>query len=327
MATSLTIAVCTRKRVDLLKRCLDSVQAQVRTDGQSDLLVVDSVPTGDRVRLVAGAARARYVAVSRPGLDVARNLALRTARGDLIAFIDDDTVAAPDWIEAMRVSFSDPSTACVTGRVPPLELRTEAQRLFEAYFSFDRGAAPRRFTRSTDQPRLLLNPWGLGTGCNMAFRRRVFDLVGPFDEALDVGTPTGGGGDIDIFRRLLRAGFVVDYNPDAVIYHQHRTSHAELYRQVWGYGKSYTALMTKSVFVERDMVDEAWSLALCRLRQQVRRIGRRLLKRTGPPLGLLLVETAGHLVGPLAFLQSMRRLRHDRQNAEGMLNAQPRQVD
>jgi GT2 family glycosyltransferase len=291
------------------------------------LLVVDSAPAGDMARSVAAAAGARYVATSRPGLDVARNLALQTARGEIIAFIDDDTVAAPDWIEAMRASFSDPSAACVTGRVLPLELRTEAQRLFEEYFSFERGAEPMRFTRSTDQPRLLLNPWRLGTGCNMAFRRRVFDLVGPFDEALDVGTPTGGGGDIDIFRRLLRAGLAVHYNPDAVIYHQHRTSHAELLRQVWGYGKSYTALMTKSVFVERDMAAEAWSLALYRLRQQVQKVGRRLLKRTGPPLILLLVETAGHLVGPLAFLQSTRRLQRERQDVEGRFYAQPRQVD
>jgi GT2 family glycosyltransferase len=258
---------------------------------------------------------------------VARNLALRTARGEIIAFIDDDAEAAPDWLGAMRASFSDPSIACVTGRVQPLELRTEAQRLFEEHFSFDRGPHAKRFTGSVDEPRLLLNPWPVGTGCNMAFRRRVFDIVGPFDEALDVGTPTGGGGDIDIFRRLLRAGFVIFYNPDALIYHQHRPSHAELYRQIWGYGKSYAALMTKSMFVEQGMRNEAWSLSRYRLRQQARRIGRRILKNQGSPLSLLLVETTGYLVGPLAFLRSTRRMKRELQNAAGMIYAESHQAD
>jgi glycosyltransferase involved in cell wall biosynthesis len=312
MSISLTIAVCTRKRAALLKRCLDSLQSQVQADMQSELLVVDSAPTGPEARPIAGAAAARYVVTSCPGLDVARNLALRMANGEIIAFIDDDAVAAPDWIRAIRASFADPSTACVTGRVLPLELRTEAQQLFEEHYSFDRGAQPRRYVGSADQPRLLLNPWRMGTGCNMAFRRQVFDVIGPFDEALDAGTPTGGGGDIDIFRRLLRAGFVAQYNPDALVYHQHRPSHAGLYRQIWGYGKSFTALMTKSALVERDMGHEAWSLTLYRLRQRMRSIPRRLLKHRGPPFDLLILETAGHLVGPLAYSYALLQMRRKR---------------
>ncbi len=45
-----------------------------------------------------------------------------------------------------------------------------------------------------------------GTGANMAFRREVFDRIGPFDPALDVGTPARGGGDLEMFFRVLKHG-------------------------------------------------------------------------------------------------------------------------
>ncbi len=319
MAKAVTIVICTRDRPSLLQNCLESLKPQV--DVYGELLIIDSAPSGPEVRMIAAAAGARYVAASRPGLNVARNLALRMARGAIIAFIDDDAVAAPGWVAALRDSFADLSVTCVTGHVLPLELRTMAQRHFEEHFSFDRGVEPIRFTASDDRPWFPVYPSHLGTGCNMAFRREVFDVIGPFDEALDAGTPTGGGGDIDIFRRLLRAGFVAVYNPTALVYHRHRVSEDESYRQFWAYGKAFTALLTKSLVVEREMRREALLLAGYRFWQQGRWLARRLLKRKGLPVHLILIETLGHLVGPVAFLRSLRRVQR-----EQMHYLQPAQV-
>lgn len=319
MATAFTAVICTHDRPLLLKNCLESLQSQ--TDACGELLVVDSAPSGPETRMIAAAAGVRYVATARPGLDVARNLALRMARGAIVAFIDDDAVAAPGWVAALRTSFEDPSIACVTGRVLPLELRTKAQRHFEQHFSFDRGAEPIRFAANDDRPWFPVYPAHVGTGCNMAFRREIFDVIGPFDEALDAGTPTGGGGDIDIFRRLLRAGFLAAYNPTALVYHRHRVSEAESYSQFWAYGKAFTALLTKSLLVEREMACEALLLAGYRLWQQGRWLARRLLKRKGLPVHLILIETLGHLAGPVAFLRSLRRGQR-----EQMHHLQPAQV-
>ncbi|MBI1877416.1 MAG: glycosyltransferase family 2 protein, partial [Chloroflexi bacterium] len=88
----ITIAICTRNRSSQLQCCLASLQPQV--EGQCEILVVDSAPTDSTTQLVTTAAGERYIATSRPGLNVARNLGLRTARGEIIAFIDDDAVAA-----------------------------------------------------------------------------------------------------------------------------------------------------------------------------------------------------------------------------------------
>ncbi len=312
MIRAITVAICTHDRPSLLQRCLASLQAQA--DTQVELLVVDSAPSDSASRSIAAAAGVRYVATDRPGLNIARNLALRTARNPIIAFIDDDAVAAPGWIAALDDAFADPSVGCVTGRVLPLELQTAAQQYFEEHFSFDRGTEPLTFLDGDDRPWFPIYPSHLGTGCNMAFRHEVFDVIGPFDEALDVGTPAGGGGDIDMFRRFLRAGFAAAYTPAALVYHQHRTSMAEARRQFWDYGKTFTALLTKSLLVERDMTHAALSLALYRFWQQGCWFARRLFKGKGLPIHLIIIETVGHLAGPVAFLRSLRRVQRERLN-------------
>src|SRR6185503_20882790 len=88
---AVTVAVCTRDRVEDLARCLDALEA-IRYPAL-DLLVVDNAPaTRDAERLVAGRPRVRYVREVRPGLDWARNRAIAEARGEIVAFTDDDVV-------------------------------------------------------------------------------------------------------------------------------------------------------------------------------------------------------------------------------------------
>src|SRR5207253_480742 len=104
----------------------------------------------------------------------------------------------------------DRGTMAVTGLVQPLELETEAQELFERYGGFGRGFE-RRWYRvnfaAGERPVKLHGGAGkFGTGANMAFRRALFDEIGGFDTALDVGTVTNGGGDLEMFYRVLRSG-------------------------------------------------------------------------------------------------------------------------
>lgn len=70
----------------------------------------------------------------------------------------------------------------------------------------------------------------MGVGANMAFRRRVLEQLGGFDTALDVGTPSHGAGDLDMFHRALLSGATVRYEPVALVWHQHRRDMAALRR-------------------------------------------------------------------------------------------------
>src|SRR4029450_4291040 len=100
----------------------------------------------------------------------------------------------------------------------PYRLDTEAQVQFELRAGSGRGFEPKTFhSASADNP---LHPVGagvIGAGCNMAFDRLLLLSLGAFDEALDTGAPLPGGGDLDIFYRLGRAGRVIVSGPRGLV--------------------------------------------------------------------------------------------------------------
>ncbi len=87
--------------------------------------------------------------------------------------------------------------------------------------------------------RRLLWASGFGVGVNMAFRREVLDAIGGFDVALDVGTPSRGGGDVALFHRFVARGYTLHYDPSALVWHTHRRQFAALHRQVYDNGRSF----------------------------------------------------------------------------------------
>lgn len=236
-----TVTVCTRDRPDDLRRCLAALD---RLDYAAlDRLVIDNAPSDDRTeRLVREAfPNVRYVREPWPGLNRARNRAIEEARGTWIAFTDDDTEADPSWIRGIVQAIADyPGAEAITGLTLPAALDTRAHLVFEAAGTFARGFEQRRFAR--DRARTHLSPGLFGAGANMAFRRDALVRLGGFDPALDVGTPTNGGGDIEMFLRLIEEGGVLVYEPRALVRHHHRREMDALARQFAGWGAYYAVL-------------------------------------------------------------------------------------
>jgi len=307
------VAVCTRDRPKDLRRCLEAIM-RLPDDGQ-EVLVVDNCPSTETTRcLVESYGRVRYVREERPGLDIARNRALREARHEVVAFIDDDAAPDPGWLRALLRNFDDRRVLCVTGLTMPLELETEAQEWFERHSTFSRG-----FRRAVFE-RFNLNPMAagrVGTGANMALRRSVIELVGPFDEVLDVGTPTHSGGDNEMFSRIVAAGYRIVYDPTALSWHRHRRTWEEVRRAFYGYGVGVYAAWTRSLLVEGE--PGGLKLAWRWLRHgQLPVLVHSLLKRPNSmPLNLILAELRGCAVGPWAYLSSRKQLRQRQSNDEG----------
>ena len=251
---TITAVICTRDRPDDLARALEAV---TRAEGLSEIIVVDNAPTSDATRrVVESFAGVRYVLEERPGLDRARNRGLAEAHGEVVAFTDDDAVVDPSWAIALADAFGDdPGVWAVTGLVVPLELETTAQRWFETQGGFGRGT--RRswhhvdLTDPTDLGGRFLGAGRFGTGANMAFRRTRLIGIGGFDPALDVGTPTGGGGDLNAMFEVLHHGGVLVYEPRAIVHHRHRREISELYRQMTGNGGVFAHVRSSTSFDER----------------------------------------------------------------------------
>jgi hypothetical protein len=143
----------------------------------------------------------------------------------------------------------------------------------------------------------------------MAVRRSLLEAVGPFDEALDGGTPTRSGGDHEMFSRILAAGFRIVYDPAALSWHTHRRTYRELTETARGYGTGVYAMWTRALLVGREL--SAFKQALAWLRHgQLPELARSLHpRRRRVPPGLLFAEFRGCLAGPAAYFASRRALR------------------
>jgi glycosyltransferase involved in cell wall biosynthesis len=292
----ISVVVCTRDRADVLEGCLAALAAQNYPD--FEVIVVDNASKDDTTREVASRFPFRYVQEARPGLDWARNRGLAEALSSIVAYTDDDARPDPEWLTGLAKGFAS-DVDVVTGLVVPAELETIPQYLFEdAYGGMGKGFQPVLHS-CRGRKRVTFTPNQYGTGCNMAFRKDALQRIGGFDPALDVGTPTGGGGDIDAFQRVLETGGALLYRPDAVVRHIHRRSLGKLRGQLFDNGRSYSAVlwacMRRARGIDRLRVVHAywqwfgwWHL---------RRIVRRLFGREKMPMRLIFDELRGGLLG------------------------------
>ncbi len=321
---SLTVAVCTRGRPQMLTRCLEALRRTRRPEEarlgellslepqRYEILVVDNAPSDDRNQAVVGRfPDIRYVREPLPGLDFARNRAITEARGEFIAFVDDDVVVDEWWLEGLHGALEDnPDASGVTGLVLPYALETPAQILFESRGGFGRGFEPIRYGQVS--PGNPLYPCGagiFGAGANMAFRREVLTSLGGFDEALDTGVSLPGGGDLDIFYRLIRAGHTLVYEPRFAAFHEHRQDLDGLRRQYVSWGRGFAAFAVKSYRADPAQRAQFRRLAVWWCGYQLRELYRSLRRGDMSLVRMVLAELAGGLFGILGeYDRSSRRI-------------------
>lgn len=267
-----SVVLCSRDRPDYLQVALESILAC--DDSDFEVVVVDNASTttgnADVVAEIADP-RVRLVPEPVPGLSRARNRGVLEARGEVVAFTDDDVAVDPGWITGVRRGFARAEdVVCVTGLVPAGELRTVSQRWFEARVTWNKHLRGRTYRMSTPPPDMPLFPLQVGvygTGASMAFRRAELIAMGGVDEVLGAGTRTKGGEDLDLFLRLLIAGYALVVEPTAFVWHRHRSSLGDLDSQVVGYGRGLGALLTKIMFNPRN-----WPLVVSRLPAAIHRV-------------------------------------------------------
>lgn len=216
MVPDATVVVCTRDRPAQLEACLDALAAQ--SYPCSEILVVDNSATGS----VADICRQRGVACIRepiPGLTRARNLGARAARTEIVAYIDDDAIAEPGWLEALAREFADARVAAVAGRTRYMKAWGD-QPMSEDDAPGEPGPRPRRvFDRDVDGWFALACFGRIGDGNTMAFRRRLLIEAVRFDERLGRGRLIESGDEHVAFMSLISDGHRVIHAPDAVVRH------------------------------------------------------------------------------------------------------------
>lgn len=214
-----SVVVCTFNRADFLDKCLESLLKQV--DSPSfEIVVVDNNST-DRTAHVAQEASAQkdiplqYVFLKEMGLSRARNTGVQAARGEIVAFIDDDAVAEVDWVNKIEKGFQlFPQAVAEGGAVKgDYEIPKPDWLPIDLLFSIsvgDLGSQPR-----------LMNASESMVGCNMAFRRQLFQQRGLFATSLGrTGLSLLAGEEVEFCNRLHDHGDPILYNPEMVIKHR-----------------------------------------------------------------------------------------------------------
>ena len=299
-APTCTVAICCKDRWDWLERLLDSLAPLRVEEDAFEVVVVDNASSDERVQAVCAAREwVRYVCEPLVGLNFARNRAIREASGDVVAFLDDDVVVDANWLSAMRRAWAaNPDAGCITGLVLPMALDTEAQWLFELRGGFRRDFRPLRF--GSERYKERLHPCGagrFGAGANMSVRRALVIRLGGFDEALDTGRPLPGGGDLDIFYRVLRSGATLVYEPQAAVYHDHRKEMHVLRRQYYTWGLGFMAFVAKSMRTDPSMRVPFRRLIIWWLYYQFKRLAKRAAGREPIPVTMIFGEIWGGIVG------------------------------
>jgi GT2 family glycosyltransferase len=241
-----------------------------------EIVVVDQSREPHAALIANGGAPVRYVYSPTRGLCRARNLAVREARGDLLAFIDDDATADPGWLAALvDAAGAEDERLVAGGQVVPAS--PERAGAFVASEYVDHRSA-------VYQGRIDRDPLG---GGNMAAYRSAFATVGLFDERLGAGARYPAADDNDIGLRLLEAGYRIVYVPEATIYHR-------AWRRRW----SYPALRWRYGRGKGGFYAKHRALGDGHIRRRLRRdVGHRLRR-----LPLLALRQPRRAVGDVAYV-------------------------
>lgn len=188
MPSEISVVICayTEKRCDELFAAIASAQNQTLSPGEI-IVVIDHNPA--LLQRVQEHCAGVIVIENRrdKGLSGARNSGWEIAAGEIVAFLDDDALAAPDWLEKLAVCYAEPDIAGVGGKIVPL-WEASCPFWFPDEFNWTIGCTYRGMPTENARVRNVI-------GANMSVRKNILAALGGFRESF------GCDKDIDTSRR------------------------------------------------------------------------------------------------------------------------------
>ncbi len=212
--------ICSYNRARFIIDAVESLFQQDYEKKDMEVIVVDNNSTDGTLELLAQYQKGhpdynfRFVTEPQQGVAFSRNRCAREAKGEIVAYLDDDSKAQPGWLQFITEFFDQhPDAYSVGGKITPYFL-TGIPDWYSKYFfglvgRFDQGNEIKRLTGQR-----------YPCGANMAFRKIVFDEIGYFNTALGrSGKGLLANEEKDIYMRILAAGKKVYYLPQVEVLH------------------------------------------------------------------------------------------------------------
>jgi glycosyltransferase involved in cell wall biosynthesis len=243
LGISVVVSTYSEKKLESVTECLGSLIRQTFRPAEIILAL-------DKNEALIGFYKARMplgvklVVSDGFGLSRARNAGVKNACGDVIAFIDDDAVADKRWLENLVNNYDDPHVSGVGGLIWPIwEGKQPSWFPEELYWVL--GCSYKGLPEKKSTVRNLI-------GCNMSFRKSVFEKVGYFHEGMGrVGEKLSGHEDTEFSVRAARkiAEIKIVYDPSAKVYHRVPWSRTDL---KYVARRSYAEGFSKAIFSSQE---------------------------------------------------------------------------
>ena len=242
---NISVIVCTYNRCESLRKVLrDLNNLRIPQNTSCEIVIVDNNSSDDTRTVVEAFAIERpdffkYVCESRQGKSCALNRGLSLAKGDIIAFTDDDVIVDNEWLAEIKRAFESYDCMGIGGKIIPV-WNCEKPVWFEEDGPYSLYAAVVKLDLGDEAIELR----GPAFGANMAFRRTAIEKYGLFRE--DLGPNPENlirDEDSEFSRRVSAGGDKIMYIPKAVVYHPVEKQRSEKeYFQKWyfDYGRSIT---------------------------------------------------------------------------------------
>lgn len=213
-------------------RCLESMNTLTYPKNNFEIIVVDNGSTDRTVTTIENFRRDHNIDVKLYFQKIkssyaARNIGVKNAKGDIIAFTDADCIVDKDWLTNAVVYFSDMTVGGIAGEI----LSQRGDSIVERYAVDSEILSQKRKFNSGSLP--------YAQTANAIYRKELFYKIGYFDEILS-------GGDADYsWRILLGTDYKIIYAEDTIVLHKNRTSLKGLFKQTFKHGYGYELLKNK----------------------------------------------------------------------------------
>ncbi len=212
---SVIISTISMKRYNDLVELLNGIKLQTYNNVETVLVIDENIELYNKiVSLVYSDQNIKIIFNPKNrGLSYSRNIGIENANGDIVAFIDDDAIPVPKWIESIVYTLNSIEAGAVTGDVVPIWEKE--------YISWFPKELHWMISCSYIMTPNKICEIDRGFGTNMAFKKELVKKVGMFNTNLGVnGDNWIGGEDSDMFLNIKAIGKKVLFNPDAKVLHK-----------------------------------------------------------------------------------------------------------
>ncbi|MBN2052352.1 glycosyltransferase family 2 protein [Candidatus Woesearchaeota archaeon] len=264
MKPKFSIIVPTRDRPKPIETFLQSLkQSKILERKDLEVIIINNSTKEPPIKSICDAYEVHYLCERKTGKSYALNTGVAHAHGQYLVFTDDDVIVKDySWIDKLYANFKkNDKIAYVSGNVTAHSIKTDAQRQWEKKGGLSKGNKSKYFSQAYLST-FKLKPWPLTkicAGANCMIKKEPLEEAGGFCTLFGPGGQVGHGESLLIGYELIRRGYELYYEPNAIVHHNHPESETDIKQKLFLYAKGDTAIHMHIFLKYHDFRSLMWA--------------------------------------------------------------------